>query len=123
MAKFGMDIGKVLGTNPNLLGKAERSKDSRRSFTKTQKNEIWERQNGRCAKCPKKLDTRTVEYDHIKPWADKGKTILENGEALCANCHKLKSHSDKLKKFNKKKKQSAEKNIFGIPTPKNTFLV
>jgi len=81
----------------------KREKDNRRIFTKTQKNEMWAQQNGKCAKCQEPLDPRTVEYDHIKPWADKGKTAVVNGAALCPNCHKLKTHIHRLKKTEKKK--------------------
>ena len=87
------------------LGRPERDKDSRRTFTRTQKNEIWAQQNGKCANCHKRLDPRTVEYDHIRPWADKGKTIKENGAALCAECHKLKTHKDRLDNIEKESKR------------------
>ena len=32
-----------------------------------------------------------------------GKTVIENGQALCANCHSKKTHKDRLKKINNKK--------------------
>lgn len=86
-------------------------RDTRRSFTKTQKNQIWAQQNGKCAKCKKSLDPRTVEYDHKKGWADKGQTVVVNGQALCANCHKIKTHNSRLKKI--EKKPSKPKSPFG----------
>ena len=83
------------------FGSDKPKRDSRRTFNRTQKNEIWAQQDGKCAKCHKKLDPRTVEYDHVKPWAARGKTITANGAALCANCHKLKTHKTRLKKVDK----------------------
>ena len=87
---------------------SKKQRDKRRAFTKTQKNEIWAQQNGKCASCKKKLDPRTVEYDHKKGWADRGKTVVVNGQALCPHCHKLKTHKERLKKVEKKKKRKKE---------------
>lgn len=88
-------------------------KDKRRSFTQLQKKEILHQQNYKCAKCHKKLDIRTVEFDHIKAWAEKGKTSIKNGAALCPNCHRLKTHSHTLTKVEKKSKKKAS-NPFGL---------
>jgi hypothetical protein len=77
------------------------SRDSRRSFTQTQKNEILYQQNNKCAKCHKKLDIRIIQYDHIKAWADTGRTITQNGAALHPDCHALKTHIDRVKKIDK----------------------
>lgn len=59
--------------------------------------------------CHKLLDIRTVEYDHIKPWADKGRTINENGVALCRNCHGLKTHNERSKKINNRRRPKSKK--------------
>ena len=100
----------------------EPKRDSRRSFTTTQKNEIWAQQNGKCAKCKSKLDPRTTEYDHGKEWAEGGKTTIKNGRALCANCHKLKTHRTRLKNVDKKRKPKDDNSfgggLFGSPSPK-----
>lgn len=86
-------------------------RDIRRSFTKTQKDAIWAQQGGRCAKCHQTLDPRYVEYDHKKGWADGGRTVVVNGQALCANCHKIKTHKSRLKKVNSRSgTQKAEEN-------------
>lgn len=94
------------------------NRDYRRSFTRTQKNEIWAQQKGKCAKCHKPLDPRTVEYDHGRPWSAGGKTTVKNGRALCPGCHKLKTHKERLKKVEKKKKQSSP---FDLKLPKFRF--
>ena len=87
---------------PSLYLK-QTQKDSRRSFNLTQRNEILYQQNGKCAICHEKLDPRAIEYDHKKPWASGGRTIKENGRALCANCHKKITHDARLKRVDKKR--------------------
>jgi hypothetical protein len=77
-------------------------RDTRRTFTQTQKLEILYQQNSKCAKCHEILDLRIVQYDHIKAWADQGRTITQNGAALHPNCHALKTHIERVKKIDKK---------------------
>ena len=74
-----------------------KEKDERRAFTQTQKNEILVQQDYKCAECRKKLDLRATEFDHKKPWATGGRTIVVNGRALCADCHKIISHKHRLR--------------------------
>lgn len=83
---------------------SETRKDSRRSFTSTQKNQILHQQDNKCARCHEKLDPRATEFDHKKPWASGGRTIVVNGRAVCANCHKKITHEDRLKRVDKKRK-------------------
>ncbi len=73
------------------------NRDSRRTFTQTQKNEILVQQDYKCAKCHTRLDVRIAEYHHIKGWAAQGRTVIRNGAALCPNCHKLTTHKERLK--------------------------
>ena len=94
---FDMDMSDPFGLSPR------KKRDSRRAFSPTQKKAIWAQQGGKCAICHKPLDPRYTEYDHGKAWADGGKTTVKNGRALCANCHKLKTHKDRLKKIDKKR--------------------
>lgn len=69
-----------------------RQKDGRdkRSFSKTQKDAIYEEQQGLCAGewCGhSSVDRRIVEYHHVEEWAEEGKTNIQNGIAVCPNCH------------------------------------
>jgi hypothetical protein len=79
------------------------TRDSRRAFTRTQQKEIWEQQGGKCAKCFKKLSLITVQYHHLRGWAENGKTLVKNGAALCADYHSILSHKERLKKVERKK--------------------
>jgi len=81
------------------------TRDIRRSFTITQKNDLRHQQDNRCAsdECKhSKLDQRTIHYHHIKPWAAGGKTITQNGAALCPDCHELIKHKTNLKNAEKR---------------------
>lgn len=83
---------------------SETRKDSRRSFSPTQQKAILHQQDNKCAICHEKLDPRATEFDHRKPWTSGGRTIKENGRALCANCHKIATHETRLKRIDKKRK-------------------
>ena len=81
---------------------------------------MWDQHGGKCAKCYKPLRQATVEYDHGKAWSDGGKTVNKNGRALCAECHKLKTHKERLKKGDKKRKTSSSNlqhsgTLFDVP--------
>lgn len=85
-------------------------RDPRRGFRITQQKQIWAQQNGKCASCKKRLNPLSTQYDHIKPWADKGRTLKENGAALCSNCHSEKTSNERLTKLEKKKRQPRNDN-------------
>jgi 5-methylcytosine-specific restriction endonuclease McrA len=92
----------------NILGIApiKPKKDTRRAFTPTQKKEIQYQQDSKCASSlchHKNLDPRTIEFDHKKPWASGGRTIKENGRALCPECHRIITHNERLRNIDKKR--------------------
>jgi nitrate/TMAO reductase-like tetraheme cytochrome c subunit len=91
--------------NPLSIGSPSkpRGQDSRRSFSPTQKKEILSQQDNKCAKCHEKLDPRATHFHHEKPWASGGRTITENGRALCASCHEITSHEKRLENVDKKR--------------------
>ena len=78
-------------------------RDKRRAFTKTQQADILYQQGNKCAICHKILDPRAIDFDHIKPWAASGKTIIRNGAALCPTCHRIKTHKSLVKKIDNTK--------------------
>jgi 5-methylcytosine-specific restriction endonuclease McrA len=92
------DIDDPLGLNGSRSGR-----DKKRTFGDTQKKQILYAQNNKCAICHKTLDPRDIEYDHKTPWADKGRTKVKNGRAVCGSCHNIKTHNDRLKKTEGKK--------------------
>lgn len=99
---FGVNTKDPFGLRTSSKKNTER--DTKRSFTISQKNEICDKQNNKCAKCKKPLKRSATHYDHKIPWEKGGKTEVKNGQALCANCHSLKNNKDRLKKVDKKRK-------------------
>jgi nitrate/TMAO reductase-like tetraheme cytochrome c subunit len=95
---------------PNLYPK-QTQKDSRRSFSATQKKQILAQQDYKCARCHKKLGV-AYHFHHAKSWSSGGKTIVKNGRALCANCHEEITHKERLKKTDRKRKPRSINPLF-----------
>ena len=89
-------------------------RDPRRAFNLTQKHDILYQQDNKCARCHKKLDPRAIQFDHKKPWASGGRTITQNGRALCGECHDIVTHTQRLKKTDKKRKKKSS-SLFDLP--------
>jgi hypothetical protein len=71
-----------------------KSRDGRRVFTKEEKQQKAHLQDCECACCHEPIDvdnTSSYEGDHIIPHSEGGKTELSNCEALCIECHQLKT--------------------------------
>lgn len=83
-----------------------KTKDSRRLFTREEKQHVAHLQNGKCACCGEVLDidnTSSYEGDHIVAHSEGGKTELDNCEILCLVCHQLKTTQlESYKKLRKK---------------------
>jgi len=79
-------------------------RNSRRSLSSSQRKKILSQQNNKSAVCHTPLDMRTVDFDDVKTWANKGIAIVANGAALCPHCQKIKIHNERLKKVDKKRK-------------------
>jgi len=101
----------------DLFGSKGGGRDKRRSFTPTQKKEIFDRQNGKCAICGKALKLASTQYDHVKAWSENGSTNVKNGRALCSNCHDEKTHKDRLKKLETKPKKPSTSNPLDVKLP------
>ncbi|MEI7432730.1 MAG: HNH endonuclease signature motif containing protein [Methanomicrobiales archaeon] len=74
-------------------------RDKQRIFTNVQQKEILYQQNNLCAGeyCKyKPLDLRIVQYHHAEGWAARGRTKIQNGIAVCPNCHALIHYYEKL---------------------------
>ena len=66
-----------------------------RAFPDDIKLEVWERQHHHCANpdCPhggREFDFAEMEGDHITPWRDGGRTVIENCQMLCRDCNRRK---------------------------------
>ncbi len=61
-----------------------------RAFPEDIKLVVWEQQEHRCALCGKEFDMEFMEGDHITPWRDGGRTVVENCQMLCRECNRRK---------------------------------
>lgn len=68
------------------------SKDSRRQFSSTQRDEIFLKYNGRCGICGAVLED-DWQTDHIRPWSLGGQTTIDNGQPTCKKCNQTKGAS------------------------------
>ncbi|CAA7196831.1 DUF6443 domain-containing protein [Chryseobacterium potabilaquae] len=63
-------------------------RDPKRVYTKSEKTKMLENQNGKCVGCGESKTIEQVDGHHKVRHADGGKTTIENGAALCKDCHK-----------------------------------
>lgn len=66
-----------------------------RAFPVDIKLAVYEKQGGICANpnCPHRgehFEYEQMEGDHITPWRDGGKTVIENCQMLCRDCNRRK---------------------------------
>jgi len=79
-------------------------KKKRKGFSSSQKVEIITRQNNKCKRCKTPFNkNRRPHFDHKDENRNNNKT--SNGQALCANCHDVKSlHETKRRNKNSEPK-------------------
>jgi len=61
--------------------------DPQRAFSDDQRVVIWRRDNGTCQACSSDVPFEEMHADHIIPHSGGGKTIVENGQTMCAPCN------------------------------------
>lgn len=116
--------------NTEPLGISGSSKSKKETSSKREglpmiwKDKILMKQKNKCAgkKCVELHNGKRVmvntrnNFDHIIPRALNGKHIPSNIQALCANCHQLKTREDRFKISQSKKKVTKRVN-----SPKQTI--
>ena len=60
------------------------------AFPEKIKLAVWKKQNHRCAICGKGFDMPFMEGDHITPWCEGERTVVENCQMLCRECNRRK---------------------------------
>ena len=83
------EIEKKTGIIPYVLTGDERHLDLR-AFPDDIKMEVWEKQGHICPLCNNEFDFEFMEGDHIKPWREGGRTVIENCQMLCRDCNRKK---------------------------------
>ncbi len=92
------EVQKKSGIYRYILTREERHLNLR-AFSKAMKRKVYRKQSGVCAMCEEHFDIDEMEADHIKPWSKDGKTIEENCQMLCHECHDEKTSKQlKVKK-------------------------
>ena len=61
-----------------------------RAFPEDVKLAVWEQQGHRCKLCGNEFDYEFMEGDHITPWREGGRTVIENCQMLCRECNRRK---------------------------------
>lgn len=84
------EIQRPTGIIPYVMTGDERHLDLR-GFPEDIKLAVWERQGHLCMCCKKEFDFEFMEGDHIKPWKEGGRTVVENCQMLCRDCNRRKS--------------------------------
>ena len=84
-----MRVQKQSGIIPFVLTGDERYLDLR-AFPEDIKLAVWEKQNHICPICGKEFDFEFMEGDHITPWREGGRTVIENCQMLCRECNRRK---------------------------------
>lgn len=66
----------------------KQSDSGRHSIPKKVKQEVWQRDGGKCVECGSK---ENLEYDHIIPMSKGGSNTTRNIQLLCESCNRKKS--------------------------------
>ncbi len=91
-------------------------KKKRKKLSEWEKQVILERQNYRCAMCGKRLKPGVIHFDHKKPLALGGEDDISNIQALCPECHHIKTKRDRHKIVKAKKESSGFSLEIEIPS-------
>ena len=83
------EVERKTGIIPYVLTGDEHYLDLR-SFPDDIKLAVWEQQNHICKNCGKEFDFEFMEGDHITPWREGGRTVIENCQMLCRECNRRK---------------------------------
>ena len=83
------EVERKTGIIPYVLTGDEHYLDLR-SFPDDIKLAVWELQNHICKNCGKEFDFEFMEGDHITPWREGGRTVIENCQMLCRECNRRK---------------------------------
>lgn len=74
--------------------KEEEKKHRRKSIPKKVRQKVYEKYDGHCAYCGKKLEYKDMQVDHIKSHYLDGSDELENYNPSCRQCNFYKGTMD-----------------------------
>jgi 5-methylcytosine-specific restriction endonuclease McrA len=67
----------------------DKPKRKRKPISKSIRNEVWNRDGGKCVECGSK---EKIEFDHIIPFSKGGTDTYRNLQILCEKCNRSKSN-------------------------------
>lgn len=83
------EISKKSGIYLYLITGEERHLNLR-TFDNATRTTAFHRQGGICPHCQQHFAIEEMEADHITPWCQGGKTVLDNCQMLCRDCNRRK---------------------------------
>ncbi|MBM2816239.1 MAG: hypothetical protein HW421_3001 [Ignavibacteria bacterium] len=84
------DVQSIKGIYYYIFSREEKHLNLRQFDDKT-KRKVYEKQHGICPICNKHYELNEMEADHIIPWHEGGKTVIENCQMLCKFDNRTKS--------------------------------
>ena len=90
----------------NTIKIPNKIKRKRQPISQSQKNTVFDKQEGKCHFCKKRLNLSHTEFDHIEEVEQGGKSTTDNLRAACANCHSERHNRDRAKKIDKNKMEN-----------------
>ena len=70
-----------------------KGKTKRKNYTKEERKIIYDKSNGCCELCGKRLLLQDMTLDHIVPLSMGGKDEMENLQSSCALCNQIKGNA------------------------------
>jgi hypothetical protein len=74
----------------------------KKDATEAVRRQVWIRAGKNCDKCGKPISWQLMHLHERVPRSQGGEVSVENGWALCYDCHILEEHSDRLPIWSKK---------------------
>lgn len=105
----------------NLFGSESGTK--RRKLSSWERKKILERQKNRCAMCGRKLKPEEYHFDHKKPLALGGKDDISNIQALCPNCHHIKTKGTDTELPKKRRRNQKSSWVLTCPNSNHHVLI
>lgn len=87
--------------------------------TKSEKNLIWDKQEGNCDICGKRLSPTTSEYHHRDENPANWK--LSNLSIICVGCHKKETNKQRVKKVQKRRREKEREESGGLFSGSSLF--
>lgn len=74
-----------------LSGSKNKGKKNRTKIKKDVRMRVYQRDEGACVYCDKKLTMAEATMDHIVPWSKGGRSSFKNLVLCCQACNQLKA--------------------------------